>query len=149
MLYLGVQIFKNVHSFWIIFVCNMGGGCWRVGWMVCILKNYDRWMWLLGCGGRFYLIFPSELWFDTYIWTDSRDLANGYLLCTYLSPSIYWMPLTTPPTKWHYRVICVVLLIVKVHLKNNINICCICSQHTYLYIICCGKYIRVVCFNEY
>jgi len=56
-----------------------------------------------GCGywdvGRYFLIFPSEIWFDTYIGNDSRDLANVYLLCTYLTPSIYWVPFTAPPAK--------------------------------------------------
>jgi len=53
--------------------------------MVCILK-----ITIDGCGywdvGGDFIIFPSEICFNTYIGTDSRDLANGYLLCTYLSP---------------------------------------------------------------
>ena len=31
--------------------------------------------------GENFLIFSSEIWFDTFIGTDSRDLVNGYLLC--------------------------------------------------------------------
>jgi len=33
---------------------------------------------------RVFSTFSSEIWFHTYIGTDSRDLANGYPLCTYI-----------------------------------------------------------------
>jgi len=51
-------------------------------------------MWLLGSVGRFFLIFSSEMWLDTYVVTDNRDLANAYPLCYCISPSIYQVQFT-------------------------------------------------------
>jgi len=46
-----------------------------------------------------FFIIPSEMWFDTYIGTDGRDLANGYPLFTYISPLIDKVPFTVPQAK--------------------------------------------------
>jgi len=44
--------------------------------------------------GEIFLILSSEMWFNKYIGIDSRGLANGYPLCTCVSPSIYYVPFT-------------------------------------------------------
>ena len=40
---------------------------------------------------KFFLIFSSEIWFHTYIGTDSRDLANGNPLFTCISTLIQYV----------------------------------------------------------
>ena len=63
-----------------------GEGVWLEDFSIKIVVD--------GCGYLevwidYILIFSLEMWFCTYIGSDSRNVANGYTLCTYISHLIY------------------------------------------------------------